>query len=221
MKAKRAWFTLAQAVAWIIWRDPDRSLLPPLPQRHNPQELKEWIDERLKTDRLADDAVRQLAEKIGAGEIVATGMPVSRGSPSSSGIIDAGPPEHIRIPPGRQGCVVIPRIWLDVARGGWLELKNNITNGMDTGPKYCEVTIDARQIVNHWPNTEDRLVEYMEAEAKRVLLGTGHKAKRDNIISDCVKKFSCTHDEAEIAFRHVSPDLRRSRGGRNRASVPK
>jgi hypothetical protein len=96
-------FTLRQAVAWIAWHDPERPLLPELPEDSRPDSLQTWTDARWELRRQVKSAALALAEKIVAGTVAAFGLEVLKGSPGSGGLLEST--DIAAIPSGRAAVI--------------------------------------------------------------------------------------------------------------------
>lgn len=60
------------------------------------------------------------------------------------------------------------------------------------------------------------LLSWMTTAARDFLDKNGAKAKRDDLVRDCVSQWGCRFENAEAAYSSLSPDLRRTRGQRDR-----
>lgn len=219
-------FTIKEAIAWIIWREGGRPLRPDYPHVNDGDGLRQpetpgaavrsWWDDTADIERPIRHAARNLADKISAGTVHASGWRVTEGAPTGD-VSDSEYVDRIPAAAARYLCQ-IPVEWIEVSNGGWLLVQNRMLNGMSAGERYCRVTVDAKQVKAIWPKRQyDRsdLVEWMTAEARRVLDTTGHKVKRETLIQDCIKVKGCTNPEAEEAIKDVPSELRRTRGERD------
>lgn len=214
-------FTLRQAVAWIIWKEPDRRISPELPEDKDTEALKVWLEERWRMEARVQVALVELREKISTGAVGASGMRVVHGSPGSGGAMDATPNDLIApgLPPE---SYVIPIEWLEVSDGAWLQVRDEVRNGWDTGPYFCRVTVGADYVRSQWPAAvvgQDALVACMTAKGCLLLKERGRKPNRQELIDYCVETTKCRNDDAEAAHKLLREELRRKRGERSTVTV--
>jgi len=162
-------------------------------------------------------AAPELADRINAGVVTASGWRVSEGVPGGE-VARAEYVSSISVPTSA-GLCVIPVEWIGVSNGGWLLCHNEVVRGYATGERFCRVTVDAEHVKKAWPAADPshgKIVECMTAEAERVFHDDGWIVHRDHLINHAVETLKVTHAAANAAHKDVPPWLKLGCGKKNR-----
>lgn len=85
-------------------------------------------------------------------------------------------------------------------------------------PLYVAIRFPAAALADRWPVVPEEVTAWILAAATAYKMKHGAKAKKADLVRDCVSILKCRYEDAEEAQEQLPDALRRSRGERDRKS---